>query len=128
MNHSEEPAEGCVRETQEELGILIELDNRKPVITQRSFFRDGVSFVSFTYCGRWNGSIDELKLKEGEIEAAAWFSLHDAIENAASELTDWHWNRFRIEQGLSRLAMHHQGRLHPNLHPEPWLDDHHRHP
>ena len=85
MNHSEEPAEGCVRETKEELGILIDLDNRKPVITQRSFFRDGVSFVSFTYCGRWNGSIDELKLKQGEIEAAAWFSLNDAIEHAASE-------------------------------------------
>ena len=85
MNHSEEPAEGCVRETQEELGILIELENRKPVITQKSFFRDGVSFVSFTYCGRWNGLIEELKLKQGEIEAAAWFSLNDAIENAASE-------------------------------------------
>ena len=85
MNHSEEPAEGCVRETQEELGILIELEDRKPVITQRSFFRDGVSFVSFTYCGRWNGTVEELKLKDGEIEAAAWFPLNKAIENAASE-------------------------------------------
>ena len=85
MNHSEEPAEGCVRETQEELGILVELENRQPIITQRSFFRDGVSFVSFTYCGRWNGSIEELKLKQGEIEAAAWFTLDKAIANAASE-------------------------------------------
>ena len=85
MNHSEEPAEGCVRETQEELGITVELEQRKPVITQRSFFRDGVSFVSFTYCGRWEGSIEELKLKEGEIEEASWFSLEDAITNAASE-------------------------------------------
>ena len=80
MNHSEEPAEGCVRETQEELGILIDSN-----ATLCRFFRDGVSFVSFTYCGRWNGSIDALKLKEGEIEAAAWFNLNDAIENAASE-------------------------------------------
>ncbi|CAI8339902.1 MAG: hypothetical protein CMA41_01595 [Euryarchaeota archaeon] len=85
MNHSEEPAEGCIRETQEELGINIELDDRKPVITQRTFFRDGISFMSFTYCGLWNGSIDELKLKEGEIAEAAWFSLPEAIGNAASE-------------------------------------------
>ena len=84
MNHSEEPAEDAFEKHRKSWNF-IELDNRKPVITQRSFFRDGVSFVSFTYCGRWNGSIDELKLKEGEIEAAAWFSLHDAIENAASE-------------------------------------------
>ena len=85
MNHSEEPAEGCVRETQEELGIEIELENREPVITQRTFYRDGVSFMSFTYCGKWNGSIDELNLKEGEIADASWFSLKDAIDNAASE-------------------------------------------
>ena len=47
MSH-EEPAEGCVREAQEELGITVELEQRKPVITQRSF-SDGVSFVSFTW-------------------------------------------------------------------------------
>ena len=85
MNHSEEPADGCIRETQEELGIAIELEDKQPVITQRSFHRDGVSFVSFTYCGRWNGSIDELKLKQGEIDDAQWFSLSEAIRNAASE-------------------------------------------
>ena len=85
MNHSEEPAQGCIRETQEELGITVVLDERKPVITQRSFFRDGVSFVSFTYCGHWNGLTSELKLKEGEIADAAWFSLNDAIDQAASE-------------------------------------------
>ena len=85
MNHSEEPAEGCIRETQEELGIHIKLEDQQPVITQRSFFRDGVSFVSFTYCGRWNGLIEDLKLKKGEIETADWFTLTDAIQNAASE-------------------------------------------
>ena len=85
MDHSEEPAEGCIRETEEELGITVTLEGRKPVITQRSFFRDGVSFVSFTYCGIWNGTIDELTLKKGEIAEAKWFSLHDAIDNAASE-------------------------------------------
>jgi hypothetical protein len=41
--------------------------------------------MSFTYCGLWNGSIDELKLKEGEIAEATWFSLPEAIGNAASE-------------------------------------------
>ncbi|MED5290974.1 MAG: NUDIX hydrolase [Candidatus Thermoplasmatota archaeon] len=85
MNHSEEPAEGCVRETEEELGITVMLEERKPVITQRSFFRDGVSFMSFTYCGIWNGKIDDLTLKKGEIAEAKWFSLLDAIDNAASE-------------------------------------------
>ena len=85
MNHSEEPGEGCVRETEEELGITVELEHRQPVITQRSFHRDGVSFMSFTYCGRWNGAIDELKLKKGEIAEAKWFTLEEAIENAASE-------------------------------------------
>jgi len=85
MNHSEEPAEGCVRETEEELGITVMLEERKPVITQRSFFRDGVSFMSFTYCGIWNGKIDDLTLKKGEIAEAKWFSLQGAIDNAASE-------------------------------------------
>lgn len=85
MNHSEEPAEGCVRETEEELGITVELEQRQPVITQRSFHRDGISFMSFTYCGRWDGTIDELKLKKGEIAEAKWFTLNEAIANAASE-------------------------------------------
>ena len=85
MNHSEEPAKGCIRETQEELGITVELEDRQPVITQRSFFRDGVSFVSFTYCGIWNGKIDDLTIKKGEIAEAKWFGLEDAIDNAVSE-------------------------------------------
>ena len=85
MNHSEEPAKGCIRETQEELGITVKLENRQPVITQRSFFRDGVSFVSFTYCGLWNGTIEDLTLKKGEIAEAKWFVLEDAIDNAVSE-------------------------------------------
>lgn len=85
MNHSEEPAKGCIRETQEELGITVELEDRQPVITQRSFFRDGVSFVSFTYCGIWNGKIDDLTMKKGEIAEAKWFVLEDAIDNAVSE-------------------------------------------
>lgn len=85
MNHSEEPAEGCVRETYEELGISVAVDDKTPIITQRSFHRDGISFMSFTYFSRWNGSISDLTLKEGEIAEARWFSLDDALSNAVSE-------------------------------------------
>ena len=85
MNHSEEPSQGCVRETHEELGISVKVDDRKPVITQRSFHRDGISFMSFTYFSKWNGEISELKLKEGEIAEAKWFSITEALTNAVSE-------------------------------------------
>ena len=85
MNHSEEPSQGCVRETYEELGISLDVDDRKPIITQRSFHRDGISFMSFTYFSKWNGDISELKLKEGEIAEAKWFPLEEALSNAVSE-------------------------------------------
>ena len=85
MNHSEEPSEGCVRETYEELGIRLDVDDRKPIITQRSFHRDGISFMSFTYFSKWDGEIAELKLKEGEIADAKWFPLEEALKNAVSE-------------------------------------------
>ena len=85
MNHSEEPSQGCVREAFEELGISLSVDDRKPVITQRSFHRDGISFMSFTYFSKWNGKLSELKLKEGEIAEAKWFPLDDALSNAVSE-------------------------------------------
>ena len=85
MNHSEEPSEGCVRETYEELGITLDVDDRKPIITQRSFHRDGISFMSFTYFSKWDGEIAELKLKEGEIADAKWFPLEEALKNAVSE-------------------------------------------
>lgn len=85
MNHSEEPSQGCVREAFEELGIELEVDHRKPIITQRSFHRDGISFMSFTYFSKWNGKLSELKLKQGEIAEAKWFPLDEALSNAVSE-------------------------------------------
>lgn len=85
MNHSEEPVQGCVRETYEELGISVNVDDRTPIITQRSFHRDGISFMSFTYFAKWNGQISDLTLKQGEIAEAKWFPLKDALANAVSE-------------------------------------------
>ena len=85
MNHSEEPSQGCVREAFEELGIALEVDDRKPIITQRSFHRDGISFMSFTYFSKWNGELSDLKLKQGEIAEARWFPLGEALNNAVSE-------------------------------------------
>ena len=37
MDHDEHPTTGCVRETLEELGIDIVLDDKSPTITQQIF-------------------------------------------------------------------------------------------
>ena len=84
MDHDEHPSIGCVRETMEELGIDIQLNDIKPVITQKIFNDEGISFVSFTYQATWNGDINELALQTEEIEEAIWFSPAEALENAVS--------------------------------------------
>ena len=84
MDHNEHPAVGCVRETLEELGLSIVLDNVEPVITQRVFNDEGISFVSFTYRSTWNGDLDELILQTEEISKAAWFSPQEAFAQAVS--------------------------------------------
>jgi ADP-ribose pyrophosphatase YjhB (NUDIX family) len=84
MDHDEHPSIGCVRETMEELGIDIQLNDIKPVITQKIFNDEGISFVSFTYQATWNGDINELALQTEEIEEAMWFSPDEALENAVS--------------------------------------------
>ena len=84
MDHDEHPSIGCVRETMEELGINIQLNDIKPVITQKIFNDEGISFVSFTYQATWNGDISELALQTEEIEEALWFSPDQALENAVS--------------------------------------------
>ena len=84
MDHNEHPSVGCVRETLEELGISILLEDIEPVITQKIFNRDGISFVSFTYQSRWNGDVNKLSLQAEEIEEAKWFSHEKALENAVS--------------------------------------------
>ena len=84
MDHDEHPSIGCVRETLEELGIDITLKQSTPVITQKIFNENGVSFVSFTYQSQWEGDISDLKLQTEEIEEAKWFTLDDAKRIAVS--------------------------------------------
>ena len=84
MDHDEHPSIGCVRETMEELGIDIKLNDIKPVITQKIFNDEGISFVSFTSQATWNGDINQLTLQTEEIEEASWFSPDEALENAVS--------------------------------------------
>ena len=84
MDHDEHPAVGCVRETLEEMGIEIELSDEAPIITQRIFTNEGISFVSFTYQANWNGDDSEIKLKENEISEFAWLSPSEAISRAVS--------------------------------------------
>ena len=84
MDHDEEPSEGCVRETFEELGIEITLNKNAPVITQQIFNDDGVSFVSFTYQASWNGTVEDMNLLTEEIADARWFTFEEATANAVS--------------------------------------------
>ena len=84
MDHDEHPTTGCVRESLEELGIDIILTNDAPVITQKIFNDEGVSFVSFTYQSTWDGNIEDMTLLTEEISEAAWFSKEDALSNAVS--------------------------------------------
>ena len=84
MDHDEHPAVGCVRETLEEMGIAIELDDEAPIITQRIFTNEGISFVSFTYQANWDGDNSEIKLKENEISEFAWLSPVEALARAVS--------------------------------------------
>ncbi len=84
MDHDEHPTTGCVRETLEELGIEIMLDENPPTITQQIFNDEGISFVSFTYQSIWNGEIKDMNLLTEEISEAAWFNKKDALANAVS--------------------------------------------
>ena len=84
MDHDEHPAVGCVRETLEEMGIEIELDDKAPIITQRIFTNEGISFVSFTYQANWEGDDSAIKLKENEISEFAWLSPAEALSRAVS--------------------------------------------
>ena len=84
MDHDEHPAVGCVRETLEEMGIEIELSEDAPIITQRIFTNEGISFVSFTYRANWNGDNSEIKLKKNEISEFAWLTPEEAMSRAVS--------------------------------------------
>ena len=84
MDHDEHPAVGCVREALEEMGISIILNDDAPIVTQRIFSREGISFVSFTYKAEWNGEDSEIMLKENEISDYAWLSPSEAISRGIS--------------------------------------------
>ena len=84
MDHNEHPRDGCVREAKEEFGIDVELIDDSPVVSQKIFNRDGISFVSFTYMGRSNAAIEEMTLLENEISEAKWFSIKEAQNIAVS--------------------------------------------
>ena len=84
MDHDEHPAVGCVREALEEMGISILLNDNAPIVTQRIFSREGISFVSFTYQAEWNGEDSEIMLKENEISDYAWLSPSEAISRGIS--------------------------------------------
>lgn len=84
IDHDEHPAIGCVRETLEEMGIVIELNDEAPVVTQRIFTNEGISFVSFTYQSHWNGDDSQIILKKNEISEFAWLSPTEALSRAVS--------------------------------------------
>ena len=84
MDHDEHPAIGCVRETVEEMGIDIELSDDEPIVTQRIFTDEGISFVSFTYKAEWLGDNSQIKLKENEISDYVWLTPKEAIARAIS--------------------------------------------
>ena len=84
MDHNEHPTTGCVRETLEELGIDIVLNQKSPTITQQVFNDEGISFVSFTYQSTWNGAKSDMNLLTEEISDAAWFSKEEALSEAVS--------------------------------------------
>lgn len=84
IDHDEHPAIGCVRETLEEMGIVIELNDEAPVVTQRIFTNEGISFVSFTYQSHWNGDDSQITLKKNEISEFAWLSPTEALSRAVS--------------------------------------------
>ena len=84
MDHDEHPAVGCVREALEEMGISIILNDEAPIVTQRIFSREGISFVSFTYQAEWSGDDSEIMLKENEISDYAWLTPSEAISRGIS--------------------------------------------
>lgn len=84
LDHNEHPAIGCVRECFEEFGLKITLLDCEPVVTQRVFNDEGVSFISFTYRAHWDGALDDLHLQEEEIAEAAWLPPRQAFEIAVS--------------------------------------------
>jgi ADP-ribose pyrophosphatase YjhB (NUDIX family) len=96
VDYGEHPRKGAVREVLEELGINIEISDKfgesgevingeNEVIIQQSIFTsEGINWLSFTYRCDLDVPIQEIILKEDEIEEARWFTIEDALRNAVS--------------------------------------------
>ena len=85
LDHDEHPYLGAARETLEELGIKISIDeSNSSIISQKIFTEEGISFVSFTYLVKTNANDLEFDLKTDEIEEICWFDIDNAIKSAMS--------------------------------------------
>ena len=65
------------------LGLTVVLDDVEPVITQRIFNDEGISFVSFTYRSTWNGELGSLMLQTEEISAAAMVHARRCVSSSS---------------------------------------------
>ena len=84
VDYAEHPVEGAVREVKEELGVSVEIDEKDIVqIAERIFTSEGIQFLSFTYKCYIEGDV-QFNPKADEIEEARWFSMQQALANAAS--------------------------------------------
>ena len=84
VDYAEHPVEGAVREVKEELGVSVEIDENDIVqIAERIFTSEGIQFLSFTYKCYIEGDV-QFNPKADEIEEAGWFSMQQALANAAS--------------------------------------------
>ena len=84
VDYAEHPVEGAVREVKEELGVSVEIDENDIVqIAERIFTSEGIQFLSFTYKCYIDGDV-QFNPKADEIEEARWFSMQQALANAAS--------------------------------------------
>jgi 8-oxo-dGTP diphosphatase len=84
LDYSEHPEQGALRETLEELGIEIDLDEIAPMISQNIFTDEGINFVSFTYRSSVNSDDMTFKPKQDEIAEVAWLSKEEALDRAVS--------------------------------------------
>ena len=84
VDYAEHPVEGAVREVKEELGLKVNIDPNDIVqIAERIFTSEGIQFLSFTYKCKVDGEVT-FNPKADEIEEARWFSMDQAMANAAS--------------------------------------------
>jgi len=84
VDYAEHPREGAIREVMEEIGVIVDIAEDDIVqIADRIFTSEGIQFLSFTYKCNVDGELN-FKLKEDEIEDVRWFSIDDALAQAAS--------------------------------------------